>query len=235
MQVCLDEMQTELRKTYQEKKELERQKEQRDEMTIESNVKVMNLQKQLDTMKKELDESQEEVKRLPKYIIENTIQRLLHDLDAMKEELDESYEFEKSIIRQIEENRVEKEEIGRRVETLSQRLVEVVECGGKLENELHEMQQSLAKNLMQMKAAQKELAAQTDLQEVLTEFLREKKELTKQLDEFTSNLARKEQEAQKERDEISAGRNGISAARIMRQIEEAGAARAAAEYSLLFL
>ena len=291
MQVCFDEMQMELCKTYQEKKELEKQKEQHDEMTIESNAKVMNLQKQLDAMKNELDESQEEVKRLPKYVIENKIQRLLRDVDAMKKELDESYGFEKSIIRQFEENRVEKEEIGRRVETLSQRLVEVVECGKKLEEELHEMQQSLNKNLMQMKAAQTELAAQTDLQEVLTEFLREKQGLTKQLDEFTSNLARKEQDAQKERDEISAGRvktpshrlvvecgkklevelqtnkTEISVVRsvsshtentrqrglhdldamkeldesyyfqksFMRQIEETGAARAAAEYSLLFL
>ena len=339
MQVCLGEMQLELDKTYQEKKELEKQREQRDEMTSESNAKLMNFQKQLDAMKKDLEESQEAKRLLKEQLdeiqlmgLEETCGQYLLEKQELGTQLDEvasNLARKEQELMYAEKERDEKAEIAGRVETLSQRLVEVVKSGKKVEEELQEVQHSLANNVMQREAAQTELQTNktvmtafrsvfnyTDYtiqrllhdldamkkvldesyefeKSIVYEFLREKQELTKQLDEFTSNLAQKEQGAQKERDEISAGRvktpshrlvevvecgkkvevelqmnkTEISVVRsvsnqtentlqrglhdldamkeldksydfqksIMRQIEETGAARAAAEYSLLFL
>jgi chromosome segregation ATPase len=56
-----------------------------------------------------------------------------------------------------DKERDEKAEIAGRVETLSQRLVEVVKSGKKVEEELQEVQHSLANNVMQREAAQTEL------------------------------------------------------------------------------
>ena len=239
MQVCLGEMQLELDKTYQEKKELEKQKEQRDEMTIESNANVMNLQKQLDAMKKDLEESQEAKRLLKEQLdgiqlmgLEETCGQYLREKQELGTQLDEvasNLARKEQELMYAEKERDEKAEIAGRVETLSQRLVEVVKSGKKVEEELQEVQHSLANNVMQREAAQTEL--QTN-KTVMTAFrsvfnytdytiqrlLHDLDAMKKVLDEsyeFEKSIVSSIEEAENEK--------------------QAARAAVAAEYSLLFL
>ena len=239
MQVCLGEMQLELDKTYQEKKELEKQREQRDEMTSESNAKLMNFQKQLDAMKKDLEESQEAKRLLKEQLdeiqlmgLEETCGQYLREKQELGTQLDEvasNLARKEQELMYAEKERDEKAEIAGRVETLSQRLVEVVKSGKKVEEELQEVQHSLANNVMQREAAQTEL--QTN-KTVMTAFrsvfnytdytiqrlLHDLDAMKKVLDEsyeFEKSIVSSIEEAENEK--------------------QAARAAVAAEYSLLFL
>ena len=239
MQVCLGEMQLELDKTYQQKKELEKQIEQRDEMTSESNAKLMNFQKQLDAMKKDLEESQEAKRLLKEQLdeiqlmgLEETCVKYLQEKQELATQLDElarNLARKEQELMYAEKERDEKAEIAGRVETLSQRLVEVVKSGKKVEEELQEVQHSLANNVMQREAAQTEL--QTN-KTVMTAF----RSVFNYTDYTIQRLLHDLDAMKKVLDEsYEFEKSIVSSIEETENEKQAARAAVAAEYSLLFL
>ena len=161
MQTANNKLQTECQSRFEN--EMHEQKQEQSRMQL----CLAEMQKQLDAMKKDLEESQEAKRLLKEQLdeiqlmgLEETCVQYLREKQDLATQLDElasNLARKEQELTYAEKERDEKAEIAGRVETLSQRLAEVVTSGKKLEEELQEVQHSLGNNVMQMEAAQTEL------------------------------------------------------------------------------